>query len=222
VPDEDSLARSLAIRSRALRDARGSKRVIIGIAGAPGAGKSTVSDNLLAELGSEAALFSMDGFHLDNSVLTRLGRMDRKGAPDTFDVDGFVAVLSRIRNGKECVYVPEFDRALDASRAAVISIEPSVSIVVTEGNYLLSSHLGWKNVRAFLDETWWVDAKEQVRQQRLIGRHVRFGRSQAAAEEWVFRSDEANAAIVARDAESADLIIDNSTESLSAGAVDSY
>jgi pantothenate kinase len=195
--------------ARARRQARpDGPRHILGIAGPPGAGKSTLATAVVTALGETACYLPMDGFHLAAAELRRLGRADRKGAPDTFDAAGFVALLLRLRErGPEVVYAPAFDRALEEPIAGAIPVPPEVPLIVTEGNYLLVDEPPWAAIRGLLDDAWYLDLDPRVRVARLIDRHVRFGRSPAAAERWVLRSDEANAALVARSIGRADLVV---------------
>lgn len=187
----------------------GPRRAVLGICGAPGAGKSTLAARLVAELGPEAVVVPLDGFHLDDSELDRLGRHDRKGAPDTFDADGYVALLRRINADTERpVYVPSFDREHELSLAGAIAVLPRHRLVVTEGNYLLLDSPGWREVRSQLTECWFVAGDDDLRRERLIARHVRHGRTPEAAQEWVLRSDEANARTIATTREAADLVVD--------------
>lgn len=194
--------------SRAKRLAEGGHRRILGIAGAPGAGKGTVAERVLSEVGDAAVLVPMDGFHLANAQLRRLGRAERKGAPDTFDAAGYVAMLRRIRDGSETVFAPSFHREIEESFAAEIAVEPDVPLVITEGNYLLLDTPPWSQVRGLLDECWFLAPDDEIRVQRLIDRHVRYGRSPEEAVEWVHRSDERNAEIVAATRANADLVVD--------------
>jgi pantothenate kinase len=185
------------------------RRQLLGITGAPGAGTSTVAERVVAALGADAVLVPMDGFHLADSQLDRLGLRDRKGAPDTFDAAGFVSLLRRLSEaGPDTVYAPVFDRGLEAAIAGSIAVPPSTALVVTEGNYLLLDDGPWRQVRSLLDEAWFVTVDPALRVERLIARHVAHGRSPAAAMEWVLRSDETNAALVERTRNRADLVVD--------------
>lgn len=192
-------------RARTLA-ARGS-RAILGVAGAPGGGKSTLARLVVDALGDAAVLVPMDGFHLAQAELVRLGRRDRMGAPDTFDAAGYVALLERLRAATETVYAPEFRRPLEEPIAGAIAVPPEVPLVVTEGNYLLLGDGVWARVRPQLDEAWYVDMDEDVRLRWLIARHVEFGKTPEEARAWVMRSDQANAAAVTATRERADLVV---------------
>lgn len=193
---------------RAAQRAEGGRRVLIGITGPPGAGKSTLAARLAAELGERARVAAMDGFHLAQSELERLGRAGRKGAPDTFDAAGFVALLRRLRApDAETVYAPEFRRAIEEPVAGAIAITPEVPVVVTEGNYLLLDRPPWSEVRRLLDEVWFVSCPEPVRLQRLIARHRSFGRTPEEARRWALGPDGRNAALIEATRARADLIV---------------
>ncbi|WP_432150722.1 nucleoside/nucleotide kinase family protein [Streptomyces sp. bgisy029] len=194
-------------RARSL--AQTGRRRVLGIAGPPGAGKSTVARRLVEALGGRAVLVPMDGFHLAGAELERLGRADRKGAPDTFDAAGYVALLRRLREPEpeHAVYAPAFDRALEEPVAGALAVPPGVPLVVTEGNYLLLDEGPWAAVRGLLDEVWFLDLDPEVRVRRLVERHVRYGKPPAYARAWVERSDEANARLVERGRGRADLVV---------------
>lgn len=194
---------------RARRLVTPGQRRILGVAGAPGAGKSTLAAELVAALGGSAVLVPMDGFHLAQAELRRLGRADRKGAPDTFDAVGYAALLARLREPVPgvVVYAPAFDRALEEAVAGSVPVDPDVPLVVTEGNYLLHDGGDWAPVRALLDEAWFLDLDPMVRVRRLVDRHVRFGKERLHAERWVRDSDEANARLVAQGRHRADLVV---------------
>jgi pantothenate kinase len=151
----------------------------------------------------------MDGFHLANAVLQALGRADRKGAPDTFDAAGYLALLRRLRaEPEEVVYAPRFHREIEESYAAEIAIEPQVRVVVTEGNYLLLGQPPWSGVRPSLDAVWYLRVPEPVRLARLVRRHEQAGRSAAAAREWAYGPDQRNAVLIEAGRESADGEVD--------------
>jgi len=195
---------ALVDRARAL--VAGGERRVLGITGTPGAGKSTVSDALLDALGDDAILVGMDGFHLANEELVRLGRRQRKGAPDTFDVDGYVALLDRIRAG-HTVYAPRFDRDLEESIGSAILVRADIPLVITEGNYLLHDEFGWDAVASRLDEIWFLDVDAEERRDRLVARRLSHGHPHDEAVAWVRDVDEANAVIVERGRDRADLVI---------------
>jgi pantothenate kinase len=178
-------------------------RTVLGIAGAPGGGKSTLAAMVVEALGDDAVLVPMDGFHLAQPELVRLGIRDRMGAPHTFDAAGYAALLRRLRAADETVYAPAFRREIEEPIAGAIAVSPAVPLVVTEGNYLLL----WDDVRPLLDEAWYVEMDEEQRPQWLIARHVAFGKTPEEAEAWVMRSDQENAAVVAATRDRADLIV---------------
>ncbi|MFD8619530.1 nucleoside/nucleotide kinase family protein [Streptomyces sp. NPDC059513] len=194
---------------RARRLAETGRRRILGIAGPPGAGKSTVAQRLAEGLEGRAALVPMDGFHLAGAELDRLGRAGRKGAPDTFDAAGYAALLRRLRDPDPAhpVYAPAFDRALEEPVAGALAVPPDVPLVITEGNYLLLEDGPWAEVRGLLDEVWFLDLDPEVRVRRLVERHVRYGKPPAYARAWVERSDEANARLVESGRERADVVV---------------
>jgi pantothenate kinase len=200
-----------ALARRAADLVRGG-RALVGLVGAPGAGKSTLAGQVVVALGAlgvRAALVPMDGFHLAGHELVRLGRADRKGAPDTFDADGFVTLLGRLRGPARqgVVYAPEFRREIEEPVAGAVPVGPDVDVVVTEGNYLLLDDGPWTGVRSLLDETWFLEVDDALRVERLVARHVAHGRPRDEAQAWVERSDEANARLVAGTRGRADLVV---------------
>lgn len=185
------------------------QRKVLGIAAAPGAGKSTLAECLLQALGTQARVVPMDGFHLANSELQRLGRRGRKGAPDTFDAAGYVNLLRRIKAQQpgETIYAPEFRRDLEEGIAGAIAIEASTPLIITEGNYLLMDDGAWSQVRGTLDEVWYLDINSALRHQRLLERHMRFGRSNEDALTWIATTDEPNAVRIERTRQHADWVL---------------
>jgi pantothenate kinase len=177
---------------------------VLGIAGPPGAGKSSLAAALVAAVPG-AVLLGMDGFHLAQQVLDARGLAARKGAPDTFDRDGYVATLTRVRSREaDVVYAPEFRREIEEPIAGAVAVPRDCPLVVTEGNYLLL----WPQVRPLLTETWWTECPDDVRRQRLVDRHRAFGKPEAAARAFALGSDEANAQLVAPGRELADALVD--------------
>jgi pantothenate kinase len=185
------------------------RRVLVGIAGAPGAGKTTLARALAAALTARGAVVAhvpMDGFHLANAALDLIGLRDRKGAAETFDAAGYAALLARIAAG-ETVWAPAFERDLEQPIGQAIRVPVDARIIISEGNYLLLPAPQWRAVASWFDEVWFCQLDDQVRRARLISRHVRFGKTPDEARDWVERLDEANARIVAATAPAADLLI---------------
>ena len=190
------------------------RRALLGLVGCPGAGKTTVAEHLVAavraELGDDAvAHVPMDGFHLADRQLDRLGLRDRKGAPETFDVDGYLALLRRLLDPAEqrTVYAPVFERDIEQALAGAVAVGPAVRLVVTEGNYLLLDRPAWRDLVTVLDETWFVDVDDEERVRRLVARHELFGKAHDAAVAWVATVDEPNAALVRSTRDRADLVV---------------
>jgi pantothenate kinase len=202
-----------ALVERAAGLAAPGTRRLLGICGPPGAGKSTLAERLVAALGDRAVLVGMDGFHLAQRELVRLGRAERKGAPDTFDAAGYVDLLRRLRRtgpdtaDAETVYAPEFRRDIEEPVACAVPVPPEVPLVVTEGNYLLLPDDPWPKARAALDDVWYLAPDEDLRLRRLIDRHRRYGRSPEEARRRALRFDQANADLIAATAGRADLVL---------------
>jgi pantothenate kinase len=189
-PDEHQLLE----RARRLVEAPGRK--VLGLAGAPASGKSTLTELLaerLATEGGRVVVVGMDAFHLGHRVLQAHGLVGVKGAPHTFDARGYIALLQRIRESRDPVYAPEFRREIEDSLAAVVEIGPDVELVLTEGNYLLLPEPPWDGVRPLLDEAWFVHLDDEERRRRMVARHERYGHSHADALARTMGSDEANA-----------------------------
>ncbi|MFF4958230.1 nucleoside/nucleotide kinase family protein [Streptomyces sp. NPDC001222] len=201
---------------RAASLGRPGRRAILGITGSPGAGKTTLAERLVRELNGDGpawvAHVPMDGFHLADVELDRLGRRGRKGAPDTFDAAGYAALLRRLREEHEeatgeIVYAPGFERTLEQPLAGVIPVPPSARLVVTEGNYLLLETGSWARVRPLVDEVWFCEIAETERVRRLVARHEEFGKDHETAVAWVAGTDQRNADLVATTRHRADLVV---------------
>lgn len=204
---------------RALALMQGGRRAILGIAGAPGSGKSTlagaIAKSVNARLGSQgveepdlptALVVPMDGFHLAHSVLEERGQTDRKGALHTFDGWGFLSLIQRIAAADHTVFAPEYRREIEDPIAGAIPVDPRTPLVIVEGNYLLADGPEWSQVRKYLTESWFIDIDEDVRLERLIARHVRFGRSEQSAQDHALGSDQQNALLILETARRANLV----------------
>jgi pantothenate kinase len=210
VTDDPALTDGLVDRAALLAER---PRAVLGIVGAPGSGKSTLAKGLreaVAARGIRVALVGMDGFHLAHRALGELGLTEVKGAPATFDVSGYVSLLRRLRDpggaDTDTVWAPEFRREIEDAVAAAVPVDPDVRLVVTEGNYLLLDG-PWREVRGLLDEAWYLDVPDALRQARLAARHIRFGRTRQQAWARTLGSDEDNAALVRTTLGLADLVI---------------
>jgi pantothenate kinase len=207
----------LADRARGL--AADGRRAVLGITGAPGAGKTTFAAALVAALaphpppglvaGGWLAHVPMDGFHLADVELTRLGFRDRKGAPETFDALGYANLLRRLHeDADEMIYAPGFERVIEQPIAGSIGVPRKTRLILTEGNYLLlHDDPRWSAVRPLLDEVWYVELDRTERLHRLIERHIVFGKAEAAAITWATGTDERNARAIAATRDRADLIV---------------
>jgi pantothenate kinase len=188
---------------RAVELAGTNRRTVLGIAGAPGAGKSTLARRIVTAvdecLGAGTAVqVPMDGFHLSNAALDALDRHDRKGAADTFDADGYVALVRRlVAADEDVVWAPDFDRRVDEPVAGSIAVPRAARLVVSEGNYLLDDTAPWSELPTLFTETWFCAVDDGVRLDRLVGRHMRHGRDHDAARAWAVEVDGVNAARVA-------------------------
>ncbi|WP_327699501.1 nucleoside/nucleotide kinase family protein [Streptomyces sp. NBC_00459] len=212
---------------RARKLVRDDRRAVLGVAGSPGAGKTTLAERLVRALNGDGAPWvahvPMDGFHLADVELERLGLRDRKGAPETFDAAGYAALLRRLREeageGREgeIVYAPGFERVLEQPIGGAIPVLPSARLVVTEGNYLLLAEGSWARVRSQLDEVWFCELDEGERVRRLVARHEEFGKDHDTAVAWVRGTDQRNADLVAATRDRADLVLPGSLRYPAAG-----
>jgi pantothenate kinase len=190
------------LRKRAARllESAGPRRRILGIAGAPASGKSTLATELVDRLAEEypgrVALLGMDAYHLAQRILDRRGHGEIKGAPETFDGLGYLHLLQRITGTTETVYAPVFERSIEDSIAHAVEITPDTSLIITEGIYLLLDADPWRSVRQALDEAWFIRIDETVRQQRLLSRHLSFDHEPAEAEQRTYGTDQRNADLI--------------------------
>lgn len=201
-------APGLARRLRGLQeDADG--RILLGICGPPGAGKSSLADELVRILGRDTAVVvPMDGFHLATGIIRGTPLAERRGAIDTFDPGSYLSLLRRLRaRDEEVVYAPSYRRGLEEPIAASIAIPRAIPVVITEGNYLLADAPAWRAIRRELDAVWYLEVPEAVRLPRLIDRHVEFGRGEADAAAFARGSDQANAELIEATREDADVIV---------------
>jgi len=186
-----------------------SKRTLVGIVGKPGAGKSTVVELIQKKYGpEEVSVIPMDGFHLSNEELINLGRCDRKGAPDTFDVSGFISLIKKVKHEPQVDYkFPIFHREIEASVNDEGVVPKESKVIVIEGNYLFSEEHNWNGLFPLLDHTWFIEIDDEVRIERLIARHIHYGKTPVEAENWSRGSDEANARFIELTAHRASNII---------------
>lgn len=181
------------------------QRVLVAVAGPPGAGKSTLAEGLAARIDG-AVVVPMDGFHLDNAILDARGLRARKGAPETFDVAGFAALLARLKTEAE-VIIPRFDRGLDLAVAGAAIVGPADRILIVEGNYLLLDEAPWRDLAAFWDLTVQIAVPMPELEARLVARWRGFGLSDAAAKARALGNDIPNAQRVLGQSVPADICV---------------
>jgi pantothenate kinase len=220
IPDQPTAATATsvdALVARTLALAASGSRILVGITGSPGAGKTTLAKDVVERINAldaapKAIYLPMDGFHLANATLDRLGIHDRKGAIETFDGWGFVSLLNRVLAERDHpVYAPSFERTVDEGIAGEVEVPVDAAIVIVEGNYLLVDREPWNRIPALLAESWFCETAADERLTRLVDRHTRHGRSEADALAWASTVDGANALLIEPTRHRADLVVSGST-----------
>jgi pantothenate kinase len=199
------------VAEQVLQRAAQSARFIVAIAGPPGAGKSTLADALQEELvarGETAAVLPMDGFHMDNGILEARGLLERKGAPETFDVRGFLDIATAVRRGDEEVLVPVFDRAREIAIASARPIAPDIRFILAEGNYLLLDEAPWTRLAPLFDMTVFVGPPYEVLEQRLRERWIHYGLDDAGIAWKLYGNDLPNGKRICDGSRPADIQLD--------------
>ncbi|MEL6891390.1 MAG: nucleoside/nucleotide kinase family protein [Actinomycetota bacterium] len=194
------------VARRTAEATRSDDRLLLGLTGPPGSGKSTLAERIRNELGGIVA--PMDGFHLPNAALDRLGRRHRKGAPDTFDALRFTERVERLASGAGDVEWPTFDRRQDEPIECGVTVPADANPVIVEGNYLLLDDEPWVRIRPLLDDIAYLDLDAPTRTDRLVARHVAFGRTPTDAARFVRESDEMNTASIERGLVRASIVVD--------------
>ncbi len=208
------------------------QRLIVAIAGAPGSGKSTLAAEICQRLNQDAApgerpgsvrreedpgptvtcspqavVVPMDGFHLDNAILQVRGQIAVKGSPQTFDVDGFASLITRLAEANTApVYIPVFDRSMDLSRNAAQCVDQRHGVLIVEGNYLLLARPGWQQLASLFDLTVMLDVPLEVLEERLVQRWLDHGHDPELARSRALSNDIPNAQVVVQESEGAHLI----------------
>jgi pantothenate kinase len=170
-------------------------RFIVGIAGPPGSGKSTMGETLrdaLRTQGESAIVVPMDGFHFDDAVLNARGHRPRKGAPFTFDVAGFEVLLKRVKAREPDIAIPVFDRTMELSRAAADIVTDEAKFILVEGNYLLLNQSPWDRLKPLFDFTIFLDVPEAELERRLMKRWLDLDFTEERARAWIASNDMPN------------------------------
>lgn len=199
-----------ALSDYIIENSEGRKRYIVAIAGPPGAGKSTFAQALLLllkEKSIQAKIISMDGFHLDNSILVDRNLLDRKGAPATFDTAGFIHLMNRLTNFEDDVVIPEFDRNKDLSIAGSSIISTKDKVLIVEGNYLLIEEEPWTKLKKTWDQTIFINPGIDTLEQRLLNRWLRYGLDTQDAKKRTLSNDLPNARYVIEKSSDSDIQI---------------
>lgn len=188
-------------------------RKIIAIAGPPGSGKTTMAFSMAAQINQmfpgRSSVLQMDGFHYDDSVLRDRKRLQAKGAPDTFDIGGLKAMLSRLKSNSEPeVAVPVFDREIEVSRAGAFIIPSSVEIILVEGNYILMETGGWENLADFFDRRILVSVSEPELANRLRKRWEDLGLEEDVVTRKLEENDLPNGRFVYANSSRYDILLD--------------
>jgi pantothenate kinase len=191
----------------------GHHRLVIGVAGPPGSGKSTLAESVVNALNQlegdlyKAALLPMDGFHYDNELLEARNLSARKGAPETFDIDGLTSLLVRVHQAKDSVPYPLFDRTLDRSLMDAGTLDKSVNVVVVEGNYLLLKAPKWEALKGLFDTSVFLTPSLDTLEDRLLQRWLDHGFTMDKALAKVHGNDLLNAQLVLNSSATADLTL---------------
>ena len=199
-----------ALSDYIIKSSEGRNRYIVAIAGPPGAGKSTIAQALLLLLTEkfiQAKIISMDGFHLDNSILAERNLLDRKGAPATFDTAGFTHLMNRLTNFENEVVIPEFDRNKDLSIAGSSIISTKDKVLIVEGNYLLIEEEPWTKLKNTWDQTIFINPGIDTLEQRLLNRWLRYGLDTQDAKKRTLSNDLPNARYVLEKSSDSDIQI---------------
>ena len=192
-------------------DNHSTSRYFIALSGAPGSGKSTVSEKLVSDLntvGHKSSILQMDAFHYDDQILKEKNLLLKKGAPETFDVMGLLNFINRLEKESEVV-IPVFDRSLELSRSSAVIISDDIKVVIVEGNYLLLKSHPWRELHKFFNATIMVNCDERILEERLIKRWENFNLSKEIINQKVYENDLPNGVYVLKNSISPDFELSN-------------